>query len=308
MRHANVVLPGAIVMNAAVERLLLPKIAPARVTTAYRADLHRSLWITIAAAPQGMQANFTPELLGELADIQDILIERGHAWPAASAARLDPVDYVVLRSAQPGYFSLGGDLAHFRDCIRRRDAESLRTYSIRCIDMIYRWSTHLNTRSTTITLVQGRALGGGFETALASDYLVAEEQSEFGFPEIVFGLFPCTGAMSLLARRVGVYQAERMMSDGKMYSAEELHALGIVDVVAAKGEGTACVERFVAAHAKQRSARQALLRARTRMSAIRYEELRTVVDEWVDAALCLSADNLRVMDMLIKLQSSAARI
>lgn len=295
-------------MNAAVDTFCLhPSIgtpAAARVTTAYKADVHRSLWITIGPPPPGMRANFNPQLLDELDGIQRAVVDRNHCWPDAGV--LQAVDYVVLKSGHPDYFSLGGDLAHFRDCIRRQDAQSLRAYAVRCIDMIHAWATRLSARSTTITLVQGRALGGGFETALASDYLIAEEQSEFGFPEIVFGLFPCTGAMSLLARRVGVYQAERLMHDGKMHTAEELREMGLVDMVAKKGSGIACVERFIAGHARQRPARLALLRARARMTAIDYAELRTVVDEWVDAALQLGADNLRVMDMLIKLQAGAA--
>ena len=294
-------------MNAAVDNVLLrPSIgaSAARVASAYRADVHRSLWITIGPPPPGMRANFSPQLLDELDDVQHAIIDHGHSWPVTGGA--NAVDYVVLKSGHPDYFSLGGDLAHFRECIRRQDGDSLRAYAVRCIDMIHAWATRLSARSTTIALVQGRALGGGFETALASDYLIAEEQAEFGFPEIVFGLFPCTGAMSLLARRVGVYQAERLMHDGKMHTAEELREMGIVDVVAKKGNGVACAERFIANHAKQRPARLALLRARSRMTSIDYAELRTVVDEWVEAALQLGADNLRVMDMLIKLQASAA--
>src|SRR4029079_15893807 len=124
---------------------------------------------------------------------------------------------------------LGGDLAYFRECIRQRDHQGLRDYSMLCVDMIYQWSSTLSQHATTVALVQGRALGGGFETALASYYIIAEEQSEFGFPEILFGLFPCTGAMSFLARRVGVHEAERMMTNGKVYSAPELKAKGVVD-------------------------------------------------------------------------------
>jgi DSF synthase len=292
-------------MNAAVDRLLLSPATRSheRITARYRADAHRSLWVTMSPPPGAARQNFTLDLLEELSCLQRDIVEQGFTWPAAGVA--NPVDYVVLRSAHPQDFSLGGDLAHFRECIRAGEAQALRGYAIKCIDMIHQWSTRLNTRTTTISLVQGRALGGGFETALASDYLIAEKHSEFGFPEIVFGLFPCTGAMSLLARRIGVYAAERMMTQARIYSAEELLAMGLVDQVVDSGDGAAAAERFIAAHAKQRPARLALLRARNRMTAVNYDELRAVVDEWVEAAMNLGQDNLRVMDMLIKLQGTA---
>ena len=47
---------------------------------------------------------------------------------------------------------------------------------------------------TTISLVQGDALGGGFEAALCGDIIIAEKQARFGFPEVLFNLFPGMGA------------------------------------------------------------------------------------------------------------------
>jgi len=225
------------------------------------------------------------------------------AWVANGAKQ--PIHYVVLQSAHPEYFSLGGDLAYFRECIRQQDHQGLRDYSMLCVDMIYQWSSTLSQHATTVALVQGRALGGGFETALASDYIIAEEQSEFGFPEILFGLFPCTGGMSLLCQRVSVHQAERMMSDGKIYSAAELKALGVVDEICPRGKGAQAVEQFISEHARHRTARLMLQRGRHRLAPLNYRELETVVGEWVDAAMGLSDDNLRVLDMLIQMQRAS---
>ena len=132
--------------------------------------------------------------------------------------------------------------------------------------------------------------------------MIAEEHSEFGFPEIVFGLFPCTGAMSLLARRAGVFRAERLMTDGRIYCASDLKAMGLVDEVCPTGQGEITVERFIESHARNRTARMAVQRARNRMAPLNYTELKTVVDEWVDAAMALNEENLRVMDMLIQMQ------
>jgi DSF synthase len=257
----------------------------------------------MAESSVGRSQNFSPELLHDVFELNSAIHTNGVTWVANGAKQ--PIHYVVLQSAHPDYFSLGGDLAYFRECIRKRDHKALRDYSMLCVDMIFQWSSTLSQHATTIALVQGRALGGGFETALASDFIVAEEHSEFGFPEILFGLFPCTGAMSLLCQRVSPHQAERMMSDGKIYSAAELKALGIVDEICPRGQGAVAVERLIAAHAKHRTARLMMQRGRHRLSPLNYMELQTVVGEWVEAAMGLSEDNLRVLDMLIQMQRAS---
>jgi len=274
-----------------------------RVATNFRANQNNTLWITMTQSAVGRSQNFSLDLLQDVSTLHKSIHANGIAW--VSNGSKQPIHYVVLRSAHPDYFSLGGDLAHFRECIRQQNKKALRDYSMHCVDMIYDWSTTLNQQTTTIALVQGRALGGGFEAALASDFLIAEEQSEFGFPEILFGLFPCTGGMSLLARRIGVYQAERMMTNAKIYSAAELKELGVVDEICPQGQGAVTVEKFITSHSKHRAAHLMLQRGRHRLTRLSYEELRTVVDEWVEAAMALTEDNLRVMDMLIRMQQAS---
>lgn len=281
--------------------LLFPLQQP-RVATEYRADHNNALWVTMTRSPVGRCQNFSLDLLHDVCALQKSIRAKHATW-IANGAR-NPIDYVILQSAHPDYFSLGGDLAYFLDCIRRRDSKALHDYSMLCVDMIFDWSTDFNRRTTTIALVQGRALGGGFESALASDFLIAEEHSEFGFPEILFGLFPCTGGMSLLARRVGVHEAERMMTNGRVYSATELRDKGIVDEVCARGQGPAAVEKFIAAHSRHRNARMMLQRSRYRLAPLSYDELHMVVDEWVEAAMDLGEADLRVMEMLVRMQQA----
>lgn len=261
------------------------------------------LWLTMKRQADGGGQNFSLPLLHGLRDVVQAIKGNSACW--VSDGQVLPVHYAVLKSAHPDYFGLGGDLNHFRACIERKDKEGLYQYSRLCLDIMYDWATCLVNHATTIALVQGRALGGAFEAALSADYLIAEEQSEFGFPEILFGLFPCTGGMNLLARRVGVYEAERMMSDARIYSAAELKEKGIVDEICARGEGILATERFMANHAKHRNARLALQRARHRMAALDYREMVTVVEQWVDAAMELGEADLKVMDMLIRLQRGA---
>lgn len=282
----------------------LPQLLPRHVATRFESHLNNALWITLPESIDGNAPYFSPALLQDLLALLQGMKSRGVTWP--SNGTLQPVHYTVLKSAHPDYFSLGGDLAHFHACIGRRDREALRDYSLQCADMLYEWSTILSRQATTIALVQGRALGGGFETALAADVIVAEEHSEFGFPEILFGLFPCTGGMSLLAQRIGARAAERMLSDGKIYTALELKDLGVVDKICPKGQGEEAVAKLIAAHAKQRLARLMLQRSRHRIAPLDREELHRVVDEWADAAMALGPQDLRVMEMLVKMQRGRA--
>lgn len=269
-------------------------------------SLSNTLWVTMKEDPTGAIQNFSRPLLQDLETLVDTIKENGHNW--RHQGHLEPIQYAVMRSEHPDYFNLGGDLSYFRDCIARQDKNGLYQYSKLCLDTMFEWATSSNTSMTTIALVQGRALGGGFELALSADFLIAEEHSEFGFPEIMFGLFPCTGGMSLLARRVGVHQAERMMTNARVYSAPELKEMGIIDEICPRGAGNATVTKFITNHAQRRVARLMLQRSRHRIAPLDYAELLTVVNEWSSLAMTLEASELRAMDVLIMMQAGVQKL
>jgi DSF synthase len=259
-----------------------------------------TLWVTMGKDPKGGIHNFSLPLLAELRNlVQTVKSSNGH-WN--QTGQPEPIHYAVMKSDDPEYFNLGGDLDHFRACIAEGNRAGLYDYSKQCLDLMYDWATLSSGKMTTIALVQGRALGGGFECALSADYLIAEEHSSFGFPEIMFGLFPCTGGMSLLARRVGVYQAERMMTNKRIYTAPELLEMGVIDEMCPTGQGPHAVEKFIESHASRRMARMMLQASRHRIAPLDYAELARVVDDWVEAAMHLTPEELRAMDMLIMMQ------
>ena len=270
-----------------------------RITTRFDPELKNTLWVQMARDPE--RQNFSLPLLDGLQTLLHGVRDDNVMW--SHHGRPMPIKYAVLKSEHPDYFSLGGDLQHFYSCIKQGDKQGLHDYSKLCSDILYGWATVFNGRATTISLIQGRALGGGFESALAADFVIAEEQSEFGFPEIMFGLFPCTGGMSLLSKRVGAHEAERMMTNGRIYTALELKEMGVIDEVCDKGRGEEAVEAFITRHAKHQMARLMLQRSRYRVAPLDYAELLTVVDEWVETAMQLKAEDLRVMEMLGLLQS-----
>jgi DSF synthase len=219
---------------------------------------------------------------------------------------VDP-QYVVVASAHPGVYNLGGDLNLFRQLIEKRDRDSLLKYAQECIRPLFLNALHLNRPNLkTITLVQGDALGGGFECALSGNVLIAERGSKMGFPEILFNLFPGMGAMSLLGRRIGYTQAEKIILSGKLYTAEEMYELGAVDVLAEPGEGEQAVYEFIRKEARQRNGALALRAAREISQPILHDELMRIAEIWVDAALRLEAKDLRMMERLVSRQTGKA--
>jgi DSF synthase len=213
------------------------------------------------------------------------------------------VHYYVAGSRVPRVYNLGGDLALFLLLIRSRDRDALAHYAKLCIDNIHaRVQNYFCPTLTTISLVQGDALGGGFETALSSDVLVAEESAMMGLPEILFNLFPGMGAYSLLARRASPRIAEELILSGKILPAAKLHEMGIVDVLAKDGEGEAAVQAWIARNARRRSGHQAVMRVRQQVNPVTRDELDAVVDTWVDCALRLEDRDLRMMSRVVRAQ------
>ncbi len=83
----------------------------------------------------------------------------------------------------------------------------------------------------TIAAVNGVALGGGCELALACDFRVATARARFGQPEILLGIIPGGGGTQRLARLVGPARAKDLVFSGRMVDAEEARAIGLVDDV-----------------------------------------------------------------------------
>jgi DSF synthase len=213
------------------------------------------------------------------------------------------VDYYVTGSRVPRVFNLGGDLALFVLLIKARDREALAHYARLCIDNMYpRTQNFFSPTLTKIALVQGDALGGGFECALASDLIVAEESAQMGFPEILFNLFPGMGAYSLLGRRIGLRAAEEMILSGRVLPAAKLQEMGIVDVLAKDGGGESAVRRWIAANARRRNGMQAAFRARKLVNPVTREEMDKITDVWVDAAFRLADRDLKMMGRIVRAQ------
>lgn len=261
----------------------------------YDAD-ERILWQFMAPKER---PSFTPELIASMTTLLN-LVEMARR---ERSSEREPIRHMVLGSRTPGIFNLGGDLFLFMDLIARGDRDRLRQYAHSCVAGQHRlWST-LGRSVSTIALVQGDALGGGFEAVLAHRVIVAERRARFGLPEVLFNLFPGMGAYSFLSRRLSAAQAERMIVSGRVYSAEEMHAQGVVDVLAEDGHGVDAVHGIVGKLSRKARTHRAMVEARNIVSPISLDELIRVADVWVDAALALEPADVRKMRHLAKAQA-----
>jgi DSF synthase len=243
---------------------------------------------------------FNPGLLQEIQHCeQAIELHQGHFHDAGRLAR---VNYVVFGSRTPGVFNLGGDLNMFIDAIMRKDRETLAYYAQLCVENQYRRATGFGANITTIALLQGKALGGGFEAALATDIIVAERSVTVSFPEVLFNLFPGMGALSFLARRIGLNKAEEIIGSGQIFSAREMLELGVFNEVVEDGLGLETTRRLIQNRQRRQNAYTAMQRAKAYYQPVALSELKGIVDVWVDAAIRLETRDLRMMHRLVRAQ------
>jgi len=210
--------------------------------------------------------------------------------------------YLVMGSREPGVWNLGGDLELFTDLIRSGDRAALTRYAHACCELTFTNATVFDLPVITVALVQGDALGGGFEAVLSFNLIVAERRARFGLPEVLFNLFPGMGAYTFLSRRVAPGLAERMITSGEIYSAETLYEMGVIDVLAPDGEGVDAFYSHIGRDGRRHAALAAMRQARQIAHPITFEEMTRIADLWVDAALSLDESDLRRMTRLAAAQ------
>lgn len=243
----------------------------------------------------GMRPCFRNDLLDDMWSFTSSIIKR------ESERRPGQLRHFVLASSAPA-FNLGGDLELFSQLIRANDREHLLAYARRCIDGVYGLHTGLGGDVRTIALVQGDALGGGLEMALACHTIVAEEGVGMGLPEVLFGLFPGMGAYSFLCKRVSPQLAEKIILDGNIYTSDEMYKMGVVDVLVPKGQGENAVQELIRQQQRAPHAHLAMNQVRNIAQRVGYEELMGITEVWVDTALALGDKSLRMMERIVRAQ------
>jgi len=274
--------------------LEIPTVQRPQIKTHYDSK-NRVAWLLMKGSPR---PTFTPKLLKDIGDYFDSVKQDMHETNG------EKYNYLVSGSNVEGVFNLGGDLALFCQLIRTNDREALFDYALKSTDLVYRNMTHLDVDLTTITLVQGDALGGGFESAISANVVVAERGVKMGLPEVLFNLFPGMGAYSILSRKIGCGATEKMILSGSIYSAEQLYDMGVVDILAEKGDGEIEVYKYIKAANRSQNTYRAIRKVKDICSQVSYQELLSIASIWADAALELTTKDLRIMERLVRRQNA----
>jgi enoyl-CoA hydratase/carnithine racemase len=139
------------------------------------------------------------------------------------------IKIIVVVSDVPGFFAAGADIKH----MAAADAAAFAAYGHALRETLGRLA---DPGWISIAAVEGLALGGGLELALACTLRVAGAQARFGLPEVKLGLIPGAGGTQRLPRLVGRGRALDIMLTGRQVPAEEAFAIGLVSRLAASGQ------------------------------------------------------------------------
>lgn len=136
------------------------------------------------------------------------------------SARKGAPRVLVLHSLVPGVFVSGADIS---ELIERRADSAFRAINAELFDEVasFRWPS--------VALIDGFALGGGCELALACDFRIASPSSRFAQPELGLGILAGAGGNWRLAQLAGIAVARRMLYMGEVIGAEEALRMGLVD-------------------------------------------------------------------------------
>lgn len=213
-----------------------------------------------------------------------------------------PFDFWVTGSLIDNMFNAGGDLHFFADAIKNRKREAMMAYARSCVDCVHAAARGFDIGAISIAMVEGSALGGGFEAALAHHFVLAQQNVRMGFPEITFNLFPGMGGYSLVARRAGMRLAEELIWGGGTYPAEWFESRGLIDHLFQSGDAYQATRTFIDTIRPRLNGMRAMLRARQRVLQLTRSELMDITEDWVQAAFNIAEKDRQYIERLVKLQ------
>ena len=192
-------------------------------------EIHGPIVHLIISRPESLNALNRDVLLG-LEESLMALAQKAHSDPAS-------VRVVIVRGAGEKAFVAGADISMMNSLSQGEISQyvGLGQRVMRLVEAL---------PVPVIAQVQGFALGGGMELALACDLIVASERAKFGQPEVNLGIVPGFGGTQRLVHRCGLSVAKRLCLTGDYVGAEEAQRLGVVDYVVPAEELEARVQKL----------------------------------------------------------------
>lgn len=176
------------------------------------------LWVLTLHRPEALNALNTT-LMNELAD----------AIRQLSEMSFEDVKALIITGSGEKAFVAGADI---KDMMELNEDQAMQ-FAKRGQSIFH----ELNLlKIPVVAAVNGFALGGGLELALACDFIVASENAKFGLPEVSLGLIPGFGGTVRLTRAVGIRKARELIYSGEMLNAAEALELGLLSCVVPQSE------------------------------------------------------------------------
>ena len=244
-----------------------------RIKIDYEPDL-ATIWLTLPVHPLPC---ITPTLIADFGEVADTLKrEHGRETPSGD----QPFKFLVLRSASEQVFSLGGDLVTMAETIESNSIDVLDRTAVGGATASYNLASGFGCCLVTISLVRGRALGGGFETARCCNIMTAESGAIFQLPEASVGLFPANGIATVIAPKIGYALARRLALAGERFDTAAALAEGMLDHLYEPGTGEAGVRALIARLTPSHGAHVAFERTIRRQHNVTLDALIAETDYW----------------------------
>lgn len=148
-----------------------------------------------------------------------------------SLAPRDDVRALVLYGAGGKAFASGADIAELRERTHREALQGINATLFQRLE---------DFPPVVIAAIEGYAVGGGLELALACDLRVGSKDAKVGLPETSLGIFPGAGGTWRLPRLVGLGRAKELVFTGRILTGEEAHALGLFERLCEPGQAVHC--------------------------------------------------------------------
>lgn len=162
---------------------------------------------------------------------------------AFTKAESDPDTKAIIIETAGKAFVAGADIKFFVDCIKENRLDRNYDFTAYGQDVLNRID---DSKKLIIAKMDGLALGGGFELALSTDVIVATPKAVMGFPETGIGIYPGLGGTQRTSRFIGKELAKYIIFTGRVISAKDANAIGLVDYVFAPDEIEGKIKSLIA--------------------------------------------------------------
>lgn len=220
---------------------------------------------------------------------REMIDEMHHALDRLAEA--DSIGALVLTGAGGQAFAAGADIAQLRD---RRRADALKAINSTLFMKLEQFPF------PTIAAIQGFALGGGCEMAMACDLRVAGRSSKFGQPEVGLGILAGAGAIERLPRLVGLGRAKELLYTARMIDAEEALRIGLVNQVVDDGKALEAALALAQSIAKNDRLAVRLTKASLNASARSNDQVGIAIDAIAQAVCFESEEKVRRMTAFLE--------